>query len=161
MNNKEKFVVSRVIPAPRRIECTAGGMFKLADGCPITVISPLKEAELSAALHDTCNAYWKLKPAFSFQAGGDGLAEDGYRLQVTAENCEIVASSLNGIRNAFKTMRQLAESERGVLKSTCWQLPPVTVEDEPALAFRGIHLCWFPETPVWEIEKNLRLVAYY
>ena len=58
-------------------------------------------------------------------------------------------------------MRQLAESERGVLKSTCSLLPLVTVDDEPALAFRGIHLCWFPETPIWEIEKNIRMAAYY
>ena len=161
MNNKEKFVLSRVIPAPRRIECVAGGMFKLTDGCHISVISPLTAAELSAVLHDTCNAYWKIKPTFSFQAGGDGGVEDGYRLQVTAESCEIVASGLNGIRNAFKTLRQLAESERGVPKSTCWLLPPVAIEDEPALAFRGIHLCWFPETPIWEIERNIRLAAYY
>ena len=94
MSNREKFVVSRVIPAPSRIECVSGGMFKLADGCPITVISPLAEAELSALLYDICNVYWKIKPTFSFQAGGEGLAEDGYQLRVTAERCEIVASGL-------------------------------------------------------------------
>lgn len=161
MNSKDKFVTSRVIPVPSRIECASGGMFKLADGCPITVISPLAETTLTAILQDTCNAYWKVKPSFSFQSGGDGVVEDGYRLKVTAENCEIVASDLNGVRNAFKTMRQLAESERGVLTSTCWLLPCVAVEDEPALAFRGIHLCWFPETTIWEIEKNIRMAAYY
>ncbi|MGI5923318.1 MAG: family 20 glycosylhydrolase [Lentisphaeria bacterium] len=161
MNNKEKFVTSRVIPAPKRIECAAGEMFKLTDGCHITVISPLAAAALSAVLPELCKAYWQIRPAFSFQAGGDGGVEDGYRLQVTAERCEIIASGLDGIRNAFKTLRQLAESERGVLKAGCWLLPPVVVEDEPALAFRGIHLCWFPETPVWEIEKSIRLAAYY
>lgn len=161
MNNNEKFVVSRIIPAPRRIECAAGEMFKLTDGCPITVISPLTAAALSAVLPELCKAYWQIRPAFSFQAGGDGGAADGYRLQVTAERCEIVVSGLDGIRNAFKTLRQLAESERGVLKAGCWLLPPVVVEDEPAIAFRGVHLCWFPETPVWEIEKSIRLAAYY
>jgi len=29
------------------------------------------------------------------------------------------------------------------------------------MEFRGIHLCIFPETPLWDIEKQIRLAAYH
>ena len=89
------------------------------------------------------------------------MKNDAYTLEISAEDCRLCASSISGLGNALKSMRQLAESERGVPRSAAFQLPPLRIEDEPAIGFRGIHFCWFPETPVWEIEKNIRLAAYY
>ena len=47
------------------------------------------------------------------------------------------------------------------MTSSCWHVPCVRIHDYPALAFRGIHICWFPETPSWEIEKLIRLAAHF
>ena len=61
----------------------------------------------------------------------------------------------------MRTLRQLAEIERGAPGSCCYVLPMCAVEDAPATEFRAIHLCIFPETPMWFVEKQLRLAAYH
>ena len=66
-----------------------------------------------------------------------------------------------GLLNAFKTLRQLAEVQRGTEKVTGYFLVQCEINDAPAMEFRGIHLCIFPETPLWDIEKQIRLAAYH
>ena len=40
-------------------------------------------------------------------------------------------------------------------------LPGLVVRDRPALAFRGIHLCWFPGVTYAQMERHIRMAAYY
>lgn len=61
----------------------------------------------------------------------------------------------------MRTLRQLAESSRLTPKVSNYQIPAVTIEDAPAMEFRGFHLCWFPETTAVMIERYIRLAAYY
>ena len=71
---------------------------------------------------------------------------------------------MRGLRYAFFTLRQLAESERGVATSKAsFILPCVAIDDAPATAWRGVHLCFFPtpETTYVEIERQIRLAAYF
>ena len=104
---------------------------------------------------------WGVEPAITILPPDSSLKAEAYAIEVSAAEVKISAASASGVRHAMKSLRQLAESERGVSRHTHHILPSVRIEDEPALGFRGIHLCWFPETPVWEIEKQLRLAAYY
>lgn len=157
----KKYIQSRIIPAPQKIECLDGGMFRLADECKIKVVSPLPSQLIEDTIIASCKSYWQMTPCISVIAGGYDLKADGYNLLINENLCEIQSSCINGIHNAMKTLRQLAESERCVLKATCHNLPSVRIEDQPAMTFRGIHFCWFPETTLWEMEKNIRMAAYY
>lgn len=155
------YVKSRIIPPPRKIEPSRRGLFKLTAGCPVEITVPAGKAEPSAMLYEAFAGNWRIRPELSWKNGGQEIPVDGYQLDIKPDQCGIAASTPGGVLNAVKTMRQLAESERGVLTLSGWQLPCITVEDAPALPFRGIHLCCFPETPTWEMEKYIRLAAYY
>ena len=63
--------------------------------------------------------------------------------------------------NALKTLRQLAEVQRGTARLAGYFIVPCQIKDEPAVTFRGIHLCIFPETPLWDIERQIRIAAYH
>lgn len=75
----------------------------------------------------------------------------------------VVGSDLDGVRNAFKTLLQLTESigNTNSLMTSRYFIPEIRVEDSPALKFRGLHLCWFPETDPTRIEQSIRIASYY
>ena len=87
--------------------------------------------------------------------------EEKYRLSAGPKGVEIEAKGLKGVRYALFTLRQAALRERGVAVARRFILPETEVEDEPALGFRGVHLCWFMETNPKRIEMLIRLAALY
>jgi len=79
-------------------------------------------------------------------AGADGgepstaAGPEAYRLRVGPAGVELVASTVDGIRHATQTLRQLlpVDAYRSVaLPGTRWVLPCGEVTDAPALAWRG------------------------
>jgi len=89
------------------------------------------------------------------------IPPEGYEIAITASGIRIRASEISGVRYAFQTLRQLAETERGVLEYKSFELPFCRIKDAPAVGFRGLHVCWFPENHSWQIERAIRLAAYY
>ena len=87
--------------------------------------------------------------------------EGAYTLETGNKGVTICASTLQGIRYGLFTMRQLAIPARGTATVQSWIIPETAVEDKPALSFRGMHICWFRETEAWEVERMIRLAAYY
>lgn len=157
MNTREeKLLDARIIPPVKELRLVSEDLFRLEDGCRFTV----RGGEAAEVMADVRRA-WGIEPEITVLPPEASLKDEAYRIEITAGEVSIAASAPAGVRHAMKTLRQLAESERGSLKCSYHILPSVRIEDEPALGFRGIHLCWFPETPVWEIEKQLRLAAYY
>ncbi|MDO5308466.1 MAG: family 20 glycosylhydrolase, partial [Planctomycetia bacterium] len=75
----------------------------------------------------------------------------------------IAGSDLSGIRDAFKTLRQLSETfaVSATIDDSSFFIPEIKVDDAPRLSFRGLHLCWFPETKGTDIERSIRIAAYY
>ena len=145
------------MPVPQAMEVRSG-QFDIADGCKIVLRSNTDE---SATVVDVFAASWNARPQVSFEKVELPIVADGYGLTVAEDACTIGASSKSGVLNALNAMRQLVESERGVMTSSKWHVPCVEINDFPSLAFRGMHICWFPETPAWEIEKLIRLAAYF
>lgn len=148
----------RLVPVPREMEFFDNELFHIKNGCQVELIAPV---EMESTVVANFRNYWKVEPQITYQAGGEGIKAEGYHLSVNESRIRIEAADLNGVRNALKTVRQLAEPERGVLYFSEYIVAPCEIKDEPALAFRGIHLCWFPETPAFEIEKQIRLAAYF
>lgn len=75
----------------------------------------------------------------------------------------IAASDIAGFRDSFKTLRQLTEtfSDAATTAESKFFIPEVEINDAPKMSFRGLHLCWFPETRLDQIERSIRIAAYY
>ena len=163
MDSREvNILTDRMIPVPRECRFSDGKEYLLEDKCPITL--QVEETDQVPETAETlCRAFWNIRPALTVkQISASGMEKkDAYRIRISARKFEIAAKGIAGIRNAFLTLRQLAEVRRGTEKTEGYFLVPCEIRDEPALEFRGIHLCIFPETPLWDIEKMLRIAAYH
>ena len=157
----KKFIAARVVPPPQSIVVKDEAFYKLADKCRLQVASPLAPETGAKIVRDFFQACWNVVPELQWSNGGENLSPAAYSLKTTQTLCEIATGDADGLRNALKSLRQLAESERGVPTLSHHIVPCVQIDDYPKMEFRGVHLCWFPETAIWEIEKQIRLAAYY
>jgi hypothetical protein len=62
----------------------------------------------------------------------------------------------NGLEN-----EEIARIARGTREVKAYFVPELVIDDAPAMAFRGFHICWFPENTPVQIERYIRLAAYY
>lgn len=135
-------------------------------------LGPGLKVRLSCAEDFPAAADWlkrHLRDAFGFDcriargasAKTGEMAPEAYSLKARPAALEIAAHGVAGVRLAFFTLRQMAMPKRGTLKTEGWIVPGAEIEDAPAMAFRGMHLCWFPETQPLLIEHALRLAASY
>ena len=96
-------------------------------------------------------------------SGAAGLAlrngDEAYAVRADATGVKIAARTLAGVRWAAYSIRQLAIAKRGTFKTAGRLLPTLAISDAPHLAFRGLHLCWFPEIRKEQIERAIRLAA--
>lgn len=89
------------------------------------------------------------------------MGDEEYRLVSDDECVKVTASTLQGVRYALYTLRQMAIPARRTAKVEGWIVPEAMICDKPQMDFRGIHICWFHENKAWEIERLIRLAAYY
>lgn len=69
--------------------------------------------------------------------------EEGYLLDVTSKGIDIRAKTSQGLFYGMQTVMQLfpAEIESPVLvKNITWDIPAVSIKDEPRFKYRGMHL---------------------
>lgn len=154
----ENALRNRIQPPVHNMEinpgiCLLNGDTRLVLEMPASLAAQQDEA---AGL---CRQYWNIDVNPEWKQSETALPPEGYRMQVIPGCITITCGDRAGLLNAFKSLRMLGESQRGVLTSSLWQLPCVTVEDAPRFSFRGLHLCLFPENELWEIEKYIRLAA--
>jgi len=83
-----------------------------------------------------------------------------YALSVTAEGAAASATDVAGVRYAWFTLLQLLQARDSSDGGLGFTLAQVEIQDWPALRFRGLHLCVFPETTSLMIEKAIRLAAF-
>lgn len=75
--------------------------------------------------------------------GSANLGDEAYTLEVTPETVKIVASTNRGLFYGMQTLLQLlpAEIESPTeVSEISWNIPAVTIEDEPRFKWRGMHL---------------------
>jgi hypothetical protein len=87
------------------------------------------------------------------------LAAEGYRLSVDGRGIAISVSSARGLLSAWYTLVQLVKPRSLEPGGERFVIPWVDIADEPALQFRGLHLCVFPETTLVFLEKAIRLAG--
>ena len=114
--------------------------------------------------------FWGKKNAYRcFAISDPTVAEDATPEEVAKRQNDssgllvVAATDLAGLRDSFKTLRQLAEtfSDTASTATSRYFIPELTIDDAPTIAFRGIHLCWFPETRADFIERSIRMASYY
>jgi hexosaminidase len=70
-------------------------------------------------------------------------ATEGYRLVVTPERIILTAASAAGLFYGSQTLRQLLPAQieqRTPVNNVPWIVPAIHIEDQPAFAYRGMHL---------------------
>ena len=155
-----KILTERLIPVPQEISFRDGAEYLLQDGCRM-ILNLDGTARPVARAQQLAEDYWKIFPSITVCAAEKKLGPEAYQLEITETELTITADDEAGMLNAFKTLRQLAEVQRGTKKVSGYFLVQCSIHDKPAMPFRGIHFCIFPETPLWDIEKQLRLAAYH
>jgi hypothetical protein len=148
---------ARLLPPVKKIELISKDIFEIKDNCLFEICS---NGNCKKNVIDFAKMAWNISPKVNIVKIDKTSGDESYEISIEKTKISINAAA-DGVLNALKTIRQLAESKRGVLKSTTFIVPIVKISDSPDLAFRGIHLCWFPETKTWEIEKQVRMAAYY
>lgn len=71
------------------------------------------------------------------------LAEEAYKLTITADGIAVQASAYSGFFNAFQTLRQLMPAAifgQKSVPSAKWEVPQLVIDDAPAMSHRGFHL---------------------
>lgn len=150
---------AKLSPPPQKIEF-GSEVVRLDESLDVTLDLPAGTD--SVPFEKFFAAWFGKKPVFqTVEEEGKNVPADGYRAEASGKSLRIAASNAAGLLNALKTLRQLAEANRGTATLEYWFVPELKIEDAPAASFRGIHLCWFPETNPWRIEQGIRMAAYY
>ncbi|MDX9868758.1 MAG: glycoside hydrolase family 20 zincin-like fold domain-containing protein [Kiritimatiellia bacterium] len=161
---EERFLKARLVPAPQSVTFTDGPRVVLDGTLRVTIACATNGGSAVAETRRVFKEWFGHAPGIvPLPAGADGLPRkpDAYRIAASAGTLSIEAADSGGVRNALRTLRQLAEPLRGTREVEAYALPETRIEDAPAMAFRGFHICWFPENTPVEIERFIRLAAYY
>ena len=150
-----------ICPNPTKAEISATEYHPLA-----TVTIATADAEAVAWARTKLTAWYGdlapvVKGAGESAADAAVAPEGAYRLVIGDKGVEIAAKTLAGVRYALYSLRQLAIAARGTKKLAGWIVPQAKIEDAPTMKFRGMHVCWFPETQPWMVERAIRLAAFY
>ncbi len=125
-----------LVPQPKSIQKKSGVLVlkrDLALSCPAELRKDGRLLEELFALEKEQRGAGKTRVLFSLRSE---LLEEGYRLVVTEKNISIEAGSPAGIFYGLQTLLQtLHRNEKNQ-----WCFPVVSIEDEPAFAYRGMHL---------------------
>lgn len=76
-----------------------------------------------------------------------------YAITVDARGAAATARDIASLRHSWSTLLQLLEIRQVADRSASVALPFVKIQDHPGFAFRGLHLCVFPETSQAFLEK--------
>ena len=122
----------------------------------ITGDSKLKESDLAEVFQQAKGQFTSAKPLAEFQQEGisfsldtgSSIKPEGYLLQIGEEKVEIIASTESGLWYGLMTLGQLLEDA----KDQNAYLPTGIIMDEPALAYRAVHL---------DVKHHLEKKEYY
>ena len=153
------FAKPAVVPVPERLSYKDDVEVRLDAAQTMRVRCP--DAAASGWVRDHVRLWFGVEPKVIAETVAVETAEEGYRLKAEPAGIILEAKTLQGIRYAMYTLRQVAERDSSGYKVTYYRLPELTVEDSPRLNFRGLHLCWFPEQSASYIERAIRTAAAY
>ncbi len=81
-----------------------------------------------------------------------------YTVRIDEEKAVLSFGDGASLAHSFFTLLSLIEA-RTVNGRLMHTLPVCTIEDKPSMAFRGIHICVFPETSYFMLKKFIRMAG--
>jgi hypothetical protein len=161
--DEAQIIKSRMIPYPQKVAIADGPVVRIDESLAVTITLTNRTDGIEKRTAKLFKSAFGVSPRLIFRDDASlAIPKDGYRFACAADTgLTIGAADEGGLLNALKTLRQVAEPERGTEKLSAYFLPEMTVEDAPAMAFRGMHICWFPENDAAFIERSIRMAAYY
>lgn len=156
------FMEPLIVPRPSQIEVQTNVCVSLSAG-PVRVSCAEGGSSALPWAADRCGRWFGGASVRGVPFSGDPVpgGAEAYEIAADLDGVSVRANGPAGVRHAMYTLRQCAMPERGTLRTKGYIVPGMTVRDRPALGFRGVHLCWFPGVTVEEMERKLRLAAYY
>jgi hypothetical protein len=109
------------------------------------------EKEVVASFRKLLQVHWQLEDKyypFINAVLQPALPKEGYKIKVLENGITIAYSSSAGLQHALHTLVQLVRNENGMLV-----IPSVSIQDEPALSWRGIHMFTGPAS--WPLHKRM------
>ena len=159
-----RFLKARLVPAPQSVTLTDGPRVLLNGALRVSIACVTNGEAAVTETRRVFKEWFGHTPKIGLRhADADGLPQkpDAYRIEASGRTLLIEAADPGGVRNALRTLRQLAEPLRGTREVAEYAIPATRIEDAPVMAFRGFHLCWFPENTPVQMERFIRLAAYY
>jgi hypothetical protein len=166
----------RVIhPYPNQVEWNVG--LWLTDGQPTLNVADLVSEELVAMFRETWSQFTlgagcleicqQDMSGVAFALSADDSASSlpsldsgsTYALCVDATGVAVQARDETSLRHAWLTLLQLIEPHCLEPGHERFGLHHVDIQDRPAVAFRGLHLCVFPETELHFLDKVISLAG--
>ncbi|MBQ8641696.1 MAG: family 20 glycosylhydrolase [Clostridia bacterium] len=88
--------------------------------------------------------------------------EDGksYVLHADAGGVWLAASEPGGLTDGFKTLVQLICPENLTPGAEQFYILGTDIRDNPSIPFRAVHICVFPESELYNIEKAIHLAGF-
>ncbi len=122
--------------------------------------SQLKISESKTKRAGEVHAVLKRKEPFSDVR--NRVLEKGwqYSIDITSDNIYISAEDKKALFYAFTTLLQMVIPKSLKEGEELFYIREGTVKDKAATAFRGLHLCVFPETPPSLLKKAVRMAGF-
>jgi hexosaminidase len=102
---------------------------------------------------------------FRLDTALSSLGEEGYKLVVTPEKITLTAFQEKGIFWGIQTLRQLAPKailREAIVKGVVWEIPCVTITDNPRFKWRGLMLdCSRTFIAKEEIKKYIESMSFF
>lgn len=142
-------------------------ILKVAHGCDAGVIEMMQDLwqrfTFGAIALEVARDAGLKEGEFSL-AGGTPPQRDTqatYALTVNSSGIAASATHPSAMRHAWFTLLQLLDADDATGGGLAFAVPHVEIQDQPAMNFRGVHLCVFRETPPHMIERAIRLAAFF
>ena len=94
-------------------------------------------------------------PACELNAG------DHYAISVKASGAAVTAKDGPSLLNGIKTLVQLICPENLAEGGESFYISAAEAHDAPAIPFRAVHFCVFPDTKLYNIEKAIHLAGFF
>jgi len=160
-NELKSILLKRLIPKPKSVLLNDEMEVILDKSLTVNIQLGVSDADSKRKISDIFRQYFGANPVVNVIQKSGMPAGEAYKISASGSTLTISAEHFSGIRYAFSTLRQLAEANSGTEKLMYYSIPKTVIEDNPAMPFRGLHLCWFPETKTIQIEQYIRWAAYY
>lgn len=125
-----------IVPQPALVRRGAGAPVDLSHGARLT-LAGVQRRDIAPAVADLASAGVIIGTAgtqIRVRVSRAALPRpETYRLNAANSAVDIVAADTAGVRYALESLAQEAAKERGMLR-------PLTIEDGPRFAFRGVHM---------------------